>query len=182
MLRLVLAVGINGEVGSNDPEKMYMPWPRLKGDLENFRKVTKDTALLMGHSTYKVASQYLKNKTQIVLTSRYVNKRNFVRVSEALNYISPMIRYHGPISVIGGAKTAETFAGLYNEMIITHVKGAFPGCTRVNLNKLLKGYVKRSYKVYYDDDSGISYTIATYRKKQLPALYSYATLQQMELD
>lgn len=66
-VELVAAVGPRWELG----HKGGMPWPRIKGDLALFRKLTEGKAVIMGRKTWESlppAHRPLKGRRNIILT------------------------------------------------------------------------------------------------------------------
>ncbi len=62
---LVLATGINGQVGLNND----LPW-RLPADLKHFKELTQGHAVIMGRKTFESIGKPLPGRQNIVISSR----------------------------------------------------------------------------------------------------------------
>lgn len=62
--KIVVAYGINGEIGKNN----QMPWPKMKSDLKRFSEITKGGVVIMGRNTYESIGMPLPNRENIVLS------------------------------------------------------------------------------------------------------------------
>ena len=65
MLSIIAAIDENRSIGNMGANKML--W-HLPGDLKNFRSITIDQIVVMGHNTYKSIGKPLKNRTNVILS------------------------------------------------------------------------------------------------------------------
>lgn len=139
MIKAILAVGENGEIGQNG----NMPWGRcLPKDLECFKKQTIDNIVVMGNTTYKSLGKVkgLKARDNRVLSScispmnklgykilvdeddHFLSYHNFEHLRACVEF-NFMDKY---IWLIGGASIYEQFWDYVTEVHITRVKASFP--------------------------------------------------------
>lgn len=64
VIRLVAAMDQNGGVGFQNK----LPWPHQAQDMQNFRRITYGTPIIMGRETFDSLPGVLKNRPHYVLT------------------------------------------------------------------------------------------------------------------
>ena len=123
MIKAILAVGENGEIGQNGD----MPWGRgLPKDLEYFKEHTLDQTVVMGKKTFESLPCFLPSRVSAVLTTKDFPTME----SESLDAYIYKIREDEVVCqgdwLIGGASIYEQFWHYVNEVHITRVKASFP--------------------------------------------------------
>jgi dihydrofolate reductase len=116
-----------------------LPWPKLKGDLAHFKKITceasegRRNAIVMGRKTWEsaeVAGRALPRRLNIVITRRGLTPPDGVLVVGSLDgALDAASREAEGTFVVGGAEIfREAFAhGKLRHVYLTRVEGAF-GC------------------------------------------------------
>ncbi|MFI5391065.1 MAG: dihydrofolate reductase [Bacteriovoracales bacterium] len=101
MISLVVAMGPNREIGSNN----QIPW-KLSEDLKNFKKTTLGHHILMGRKTFESIGKPLPGRINLILSRNkdfQVKDCITVRsIDEAINYARSKGEYE--LMVIGGAE------------------------------------------------------------------------------
>lgn len=126
MIALVAAVANNNVIGSKNDLPWYLP-----EDLKRFKKITWGKTVLMGRKTYQsiVArlGKPLPGRKNVVVT----RQENFQAPAEVLVFhdlTSALSALAGQdIYVIGGAQIFEQALPLADKLIVTHVRGNYPG-------------------------------------------------------
>ena len=137
MIKAILAVGENGEIGQNGD----MPWRRgLPKDLEYFREQTINNEVIMGNLTFKSLGlkNGLPNRYNTVLSSvvpeldkvgfrehfnvSYVNK---AYLESTLKLFAKLLNHH-TYWLIGGSSIYKQFWEHVEEVHLTRVKSSFP--------------------------------------------------------
>lgn len=102
-ITIVVARADNGVIGKDGK----LPW-HLPADLKHFKRVTSDTAMIMGRKTFESLPGLLPGRRHIVLTRDRDWRAEGAEVArsadEALRIAGP-----GHVSVIGGAEIIDLF-------------------------------------------------------------------------
>lgn len=108
-----------------------LPW-RMKSDLQYFRALTTDHAVIMGRKTFDSIGRPLPNRKNVVLSSQSGNDgRDLFWVqgpNQALflaDYLS-ILMGKKQLFVIGGENVYNLFSDLYNAIVLTEIYGDFP--------------------------------------------------------
>lgn len=126
-MELVVAIAKNGVIG-NGPHSL--PWS-IPEDLQHFKEITEGHVVVMGHNTYKSLKAPLKNRINIVITSKTPDHflaahTEFVTI-ENLDTKMDEIRNTWPdkkIYLIGGAKLYAACEKYCTKMHVTHIDKA----------------------------------------------------------
>ena len=120
-ITIVLARAINGVIGKEG----RLPW-HIPGDLKRFKKLTMDSAMIMGRKTFDSLPGILPGRRHIVMT--HDPKWNVEGV-EVVHDVDSAIKAAGnaPISVIGGAAIFELFEPLADKIELTEVLAEIDG-------------------------------------------------------
>jgi dihydrofolate reductase len=165
---VVVAADLDWGIGKENG----LPWPKLKGDMAHFRRVTstaepgKLNAVIMGRNTWEskeMRGQPLPQRLNIVLTRRAMDVPEGVVVAGSLD--AALIAARAPnladIFVIGGAHTLrDAFAhDALRAVYLTRIEGRF-GCDVVIPDLGAAGFVA----VPWDgeqalEDNGVRYRI-----------------------
>ena len=132
MIKAILAVGKNGEIGKNGD----MPWGRgLPKDLEYFKEQTVGQIVVMGNNTFKSLDEKpLQGRDNRVLSSKVnpLSKMGYIEdgaiVLHNKNHLEACLKYNilpEDIYLIGGASVYKQFWNYVEEVHITRVKASF---------------------------------------------------------
>lgn len=125
MKQAVFAIGANGEFGKGDT----MPWTHNSSDMRNFKKLTENSDLVMGSSTYQTLPfKPTKDRRFIVVTSRPQWKGGenlFFRGLEEVLYFLDHSELN--MTVIGGVRMlSPAVLSKLDRLVVTHYHGEFP--------------------------------------------------------
>ncbi len=147
-----------------------LPWPKLKGDLAHFKRVTSEAsegrrnAVIMGRRTWEsaeVAGRPLPRRLNIVITRRGLTPPDGVLVVGSLDAALDAAREAESTFVVGGAEIfREAFAHPQLRYVyLTRVDGAF-GCD-VHIPDLdALGFARSEWAGACEgEDSGVRYRI-----------------------
>lgn len=127
-MNLIVARGINGEIGANNE----LLW-KIPEDMQFFKETTKFNTVVMGRKTWEsIGSKPLPNRKNIVIThnpkwtgdvnTTYVDIFQFLKlVKNSWDYLM-----YGDIYIIGGAEIYKQLDRYINVMYITEVEQTFP--------------------------------------------------------
>ena len=148
-IQMIVASTIDGVIGSNNA----LPW-KLRADMQNFRKVTTGSVVIMGRATFEsMGSKPLPNRENIVVTSKaYLPKGFYVAnsIPEALS----LSRDKFPdkdIFVIGGASIYSQMVDLVDTLHITTIYSDIDGDTYLEPIKCQDWDVISRHLVCVDD-------------------------------
>jgi dihydrofolate reductase len=119
MIKMIAGVSLNGIIGVDNK----LPW-NVPEDMKFFRKMTKDSIVIMGRKTFETINRPLPNRRNIVI-SRLANGLGVLNadgievyssVKEAIEKCADDTR---DIWIIGGEKIYEAGLELANEIYIT---------------------------------------------------------------
>lgn len=167
MFDVVVAADLDWGIGKDQG----LPWPKLRGDLAHFRKVTTTTrtagahnAIVMGRKTWEskeVGGKPLKNRVNIVLSRGIVTVPEGVILAHTLDEALEVSGVE-TIFVVGGAGVfVEAFAHAeLRHVYLTRVLERF-GCDVVMPDLDARGFVRDSTweGEAIGEDHGVSYRI-----------------------
>ena len=106
--------------------KNSLPW-RIKEDLKYFRKVTLNSAVIMGRKTYNSIGKALDNRLNIVL-SRNGLQAGDVYTAKDFNHALHIASMHGydEVFVIGGVQIYELALPLASHIYLTRIMRTHP--------------------------------------------------------
>lgn len=133
MIKAILAVGENGEIGQEGD----MPWKRrLPKDLEYFKKMTTGKIVVMGNTTYESIPFYPKGLPQrynyVITSNGYgqqpsgVIKLTGSSFKKCLDLGESIFHHNKDTWLIGGGTIYLQFLKYVDEIHITRVKTTFP--------------------------------------------------------
>jgi dihydrofolate reductase len=156
-----------------------LPWPKLKGDLAHFRRVTSEAsegrrnAVIMGRKTWEsaeVAGRPLPRRLNIVITRRGLTPPEGVLVVGSLDAALDAAGEAESTFVVGGAEIfREAFAhGQLRYAYLTRVAGAF-GCD-VHIPDLdALGFVATQWSGACEaEENGVAYRIERLTPRPAP--------------
>ncbi len=156
---MIACVGANLELGKNNA----LLW-HLKGDLKFFKDITLNHVVVMGKNTFKSLPGVLKNRQNVVLTSK-TNLETFPKEVEVLHGVDEVLEKYkdlDEIFIIGGASVYKQFLQYATKLYLTEVEKThdadvyFPSFDKNN-------YEREILKECEED--GIKYNHVLYRRK-----------------
>lgn len=130
MIKIVFAVGSNNEFGN----KGALPWPHCSEDLVEFRKETRDSALVMGVGTFESLPRLLPGRTHAVISTRIgfdsvktrSNERpDIIAFGDVENLVAELTDCYAIVCVIGGPKLIAQALHLADEVVMTQFNGSY---------------------------------------------------------
>lgn len=123
MLKMILATGLNGELGQNNQLLIHIP-----EDLKHFKKVTEGKVVVMGRKTAESLpnGKPLPNRVNIVMTRQpYENGcEGFLRCNDYKKILK--IAESEDVFIIGGAEIYKLFEYYVEEVYWTTIHKFFP--------------------------------------------------------
>jgi dihydrofolate reductase len=118
MISLVVAMGLNREIGINN----QIPW-KLSEDLKNFKKTTMGHHILMGRKTYESIGKPLPGRTNIILTRNSNYQAADCITVTSLDEAIKLAKTKGEteLMVIGGAEIYKEALGRANRIYLSKV-------------------------------------------------------------
>lgn len=116
VINMIVAIDKNGGIGNDNS----IPW-RLSKDMKIFRKLTKDSCVVMGKKTFSSIGKPLKNRTNIILTSKNINIDGVYIVNKISDALDIAKNQNKNIYVCGGASVYKSFFPLIDLLYITFV-------------------------------------------------------------
>ena len=105
-ISMIAAIGKNRELGKDNK----LIW-NIKEDMSFFKETTINKPVVMGRNTYKSLKKPLKDRKNIILTTRAIEiDDNIVVMRSIENLLKYIEQYQEEVMVIGGAQ-------VYNEML-----------------------------------------------------------------
>lgn len=110
-----------------------LPWGYIKEDLENFKRITLNSTIVMGAKTFQSLPCKLPNRKHIVLASRYgtISAKNgdlpdeVIKMDINLKNIAEL-DIGGDLFFIGGAELLNIVKHIADKVYITVVHGHYP--------------------------------------------------------
>lgn len=148
MIKAIVAYDKNNAIGKNN----QLPW-KLKDDLKHFKKVTKDSIVVMGRKTYESIGKPLPGRINVVLSRSDNFNPEGVEVciskQEVLDFINAY--YHKDVFIIGGQQIYELFEDEI-QMIYTTEVGCEIENADAHFNLSFDDYQFLTDKVYKKND------------------------------
>ena len=162
MIAGIVAVEKNQGIGFEG----QMPWPHLNGDMKSFVRLTTDTIVIMGSTTFKGLKSPLPNRINVVISSTLRIGAHFTFTDPADAIKDLQERYpNKDIFIIGGQALYDSVKDLIDVYYVTNIDASYPCDKFFDLN-----YVKEQYTIVEElehidaEESTPSYTIYEYRK------------------
>lgn len=159
-VKIISAIGNKNEIGIG----LALPW-KMRSDLQFFKSITLNSAVVMGNTTYVSIGKPLPNRHNIVLSTnknlKKDNTENLVFVSSKKELINYLNTIDTEINIIGGAKIYDLFLNdvelseLVDELVITHVDTELtPEDTNDNENPIVY-FPEINPTKWYGEDFGL---------------------------
>lgn len=121
---LIAALDENGLIGNQNS----LPWPKIKADLQYFKKTTLGSPVVMGRKTFEsLGSRPLPGRANIILTRNETSSHPDCEMVSSVEQV--LDRPEEKIFVIGGADVYTQFLPHASELYLTYVKHRFHGDT-----------------------------------------------------
>ena len=118
MITLVVAMGLNREIGVDNK----LPW-HLPKDLKHFKEITSGHPIIMGRKTYESIGKPLPNRTNIVISRK---KDWFEEEILIVGSIKEAIKFGQKIDedifIIGGGNIFEQTMDIADKLEVTEIK------------------------------------------------------------
>lgn len=141
MLKMILATGLNGELGQNNQLLMHIP-----EDLKHFKKVTEGKVVVMGRKTAESLpnGKPLSNRVNIVMTRQpYENGcEGFLRCNDYKEVLK--IAETEDVFIIGGAEIYKLFEDYVEEIHWTYTDWCFPEADTYYMPQVEGWYLEES--------------------------------------
>lgn len=173
MFKLIVCTNLVGAIGKDNQLLYYIP-----NDMNNFKRLTTDNAVIMGMGTYlSLPNQKpLKNRVNIVLTSnpklcteKYGDTSvHFVNsINGAITLMRHLNIKNEDVFVIGGASVYKLFLNenLIKEAYVTLVDDKSEGDVYFPLETFSNTKWKKIYESLTQEENNIKFKFMIYQKK-----------------
>lgn len=157
MVRIIAAIGANGELGKNNS----MMW-NLPGDMKFFRQTTLGSDVIMGRKTYESIGRPLPKRNNIVISRNPELKIDGVTVVGSLE--AALNAAKDDVYIIGGASIYKQALDAADELILTEIDNTYP-----EADVYFPEFDKSSYDselILQNSDDGVSYKHIKYIKRK----------------
>jgi dihydrofolate reductase len=165
MIKLIAAIGLNGELGFENKLLCHLP-----NDLNRFKELTTNSTVVMGSNTYRSIGKLLPNRANVILSS---NPHFKVPGAIVMHSAEEVLRHYysyfvkSDLYIIGGQTLYEQFLDYADEVELTIINNKFDQAD-VFFPKLGDDWkLKQNIKKYADDKHQYDYTFCTYTRKNL---------------
>ncbi|MDD2628123.1 MAG: dihydrofolate reductase [Clostridia bacterium] len=122
MIKMIAAVGKNGEIGKDGNLIWHLP-----GDLKFFKEMTIGTTIVMGRKTFNSLPGKLKEREHVVLSvnNNFNKDTNDIKVFKDMEELKEWVKLKGEtedVFIIGGASLYNAFIAIAEELVITEIK------------------------------------------------------------
>ncbi|MCA1594569.1 MAG: dihydrofolate reductase [Acidobacteria bacterium] len=144
----IVAIDRQGAIGKGGA----LPW-HYSADLKFFREQTTGHACVMGHRTWLTLKKPLKDRLNVVLSSRaeIESRESVVVLRDKLSVLSLKAYLSCDIFVIGGAKVYESFAAEIDRWIVTEVPLTVEGADTFMPRDFLQGFAAYDSRLLEDN-------------------------------
>lgn len=124
-ITIIAALAKNRVIGY----KGKLPWPKMKADLQRFRKLSLGKAVIMGSKTFQSLGRPLPKRLNIILTRKKNLKIKNCKIAHSIKEALQIAKKAGAKEVIigGGASVYEQFLPLADKMYLTIIHAGFKG-------------------------------------------------------
>lgn len=121
-ISMIAAVGKNNELG----RKNELIW-HIKEDMKFFKEMTINKPVVMGRNTYESLKRPLKDRQNIVLTTRAITIDENTLVMRSINDLLKYIEeYKDEVMIIGGAKIYKEMLEYAKRIYLTEIEEKAP--------------------------------------------------------
>lgn len=169
MLKMILATGLNGELGQNNQLLMHLP-----EDLKHFKKVTEGKVVVMGRKTAESLpnGKPLPNRVNIVMTRNLPNcdfttpsGKNFIYCNDYKKILK--IAETEDVFIIGGAEIYKLFEAYVETLYWTFIYKEFPNSdTFYEVDSILNNMRLEDVDIkFYNNTKFFIYSLTSKSKK-----------------
>ena len=155
---IIAAIGKNRELGKDNGLIWHLP-----NDLNFFKEMTNNHAIIMGRKTFESLPRMLPNRKHIVLTS----SENFPSEVEVYKELTQLLESYRDsqeeIFIIGGASIYSQFLEHSDKMYLTEIDAE-----DINADVFFPDFNHEDYTselIKENEDNGIKYKHMVYRRK-----------------
>ena len=116
MLKIIVAIGKNREIGKDNKLLWHLP-----EDLKHFKNLTKNSTVIMGYNTYLSIGRPLPNRKNIVLCDKVLN----IEGVEVYNNLEKCLKENDDAYIIGGQSIYEQTLKYVTELHISYIDKEF---------------------------------------------------------
>lgn len=162
MIAGIVAVEKNQGIGFEG----NMPWPHLKGDMKSFVRLTTDTIVIMGSTTFKRLKNPLPNRINVVISSMLKLGAHFTFDDPVFAIKDLQERYpKKDIFIIGGQALYDSVIDLVDTYYVTEIDENYTCDKFFNLTYVKENYKQVSVLEQVDiTENTPAYTIYEYKK------------------
>jgi len=162
-MRLVLAVGLNGEIGIHND----LPWGfKQKSDLLRFKRLTHGGLLIMGRNTFESIGRILPDRVSLVVTSQIGTFPGCITTTSPEDARSISFSQTNPVFLIGGKRLIESMIDDVDEINLTVIEASFNADTYID-NDIFNGFELVQKTSFPSDlENQNPYRFETWRRKR----------------
>ena len=127
MINIIAAIGKNRELG----KKNQLLW-HIREDLQRFKKLTLDNAVIMGRKTYESIGKPLPERLNIIITRDQNYQANGCLIADSMEKALVIAKEKAPgkeIFIIGGGQIYQQGIKYADKLYLTLVEGEFDADT-----------------------------------------------------
>jgi dihydrofolate reductase len=145
MIRAIFAMDEEGGIGKGGS----LPWPHLIEDMRWFRDHTRGHVVVMGRRTWDDPKmpKPLTQRTNVVVTNHPIPNVYTICGDITRSTLLAHAQPRQDVFVIGGADLLRNCLPLYDELIVTHIRGMYGADVRVNPGTFFTGWRAESAQV-----------------------------------
>lgn len=163
MKTIIVAFDKNYGIGANND----LLWQRnLPSDLQHFRTITENNAVIMGRNTFESIGRPLPNRQNIVISHKHLSIDG-VEVADSLNEAFNLVNVDKQTFVIGGGQIYNLAIDLVDRIIATEVDAVFQQATVFFPNLNLAKWREISRDKHFADDRNLyNYDFVVYERRK----------------
>lgn len=116
MLKIVVAIGKNREIGKDNKLLWHIP-----EDLLHFKNLTKNSKIIMGLNTYKSIGKALPNRINIVISNEKIEDENII----VYDNLEKCLKENCDAYIIGGQSIYNQTIDYVDELHISYINKSF---------------------------------------------------------
>lgn len=116
MLKIVVAIGKNREIGKDNKLLWHIP-----EDLLHFKNLTKNSKIIMGLNTYKSIGKALPNRINIVISNEKIEDENII----VYDNLGKCLKENCDAYIIGGQSIYNQTIDYVDELHISYIDKSF---------------------------------------------------------
>ncbi|HYG15558.1 MAG TPA: dihydrofolate reductase [Bacteroidia bacterium] len=162
IVSFIVAAGLNNEIGRDND----LPW-KMPDDMKFFKQTTMGHCVLMGRSTYESGPGPLKNRTNIVITTK---KDYHPEGTVVFNTIEEGIEYarsqgETELFIIGGGEIFKQTLHLADRIYLTRIYHTFDATVFFPELSMDEWKLVKEEKRHKDDRHAYDFTFFVYERK-----------------